>query len=150
MDRGAWRATVHVATKSQTRLSDYHFHFSPLLSCCFPQYTVSVNTVPVLGSVTMLTTSFRAVFLCSDAGRGCISEASPVLEVFAMTPSQGRSGGPEQEQGTFSVSLHIQTCPLPFCTDDHSGAQVSWALTFSLKTPCSELCPRPCLSRGLT
>ncbi|KAB0382263.1 hypothetical protein FD755_004180 [Muntiacus reevesi] len=31
---------------------------------------------------------------------------------------------PEQEQGTFSVSLRIQTCPLPFCTDDHSGAQV--------------------------
>ena len=26
MDRGAWRATVHGVTKSQTRLSDFHFH----------------------------------------------------------------------------------------------------------------------------
>jgi len=25
MDRGAWRATVHGVTKSQTQLSDYHF-----------------------------------------------------------------------------------------------------------------------------
>ena len=25
IDRGAWQATVHAATKSQTRLSDYHF-----------------------------------------------------------------------------------------------------------------------------
>ena len=27
MDRGAWRATVHGVTKSQTRLSNEHFHF---------------------------------------------------------------------------------------------------------------------------
>ena len=27
MDRGAWRVTVNGVTKSQTRLSDYHFHF---------------------------------------------------------------------------------------------------------------------------
>ena len=27
MDRGAWRATVHGAAKSQTRLSDSHFDF---------------------------------------------------------------------------------------------------------------------------
>ena len=26
MDRGAWQATVHEVAKSQTRLSDYHFH----------------------------------------------------------------------------------------------------------------------------
>ena len=26
MDRGAWRATVHGMAKSQTGLSDYHFH----------------------------------------------------------------------------------------------------------------------------
>ena len=30
MDRGAWQATVHRVTKSQTRLSNFHFHF---LSC---------------------------------------------------------------------------------------------------------------------
>ena len=28
MDRGAWWATVPGVAKSQTRLSDFHFHFS--------------------------------------------------------------------------------------------------------------------------
>ena len=28
MDRGAWQATVHGVTWSQTRLSDYHFDFT--------------------------------------------------------------------------------------------------------------------------
>ena len=27
MDRGAWQATVHGVSKSQTRLNDFHFHF---------------------------------------------------------------------------------------------------------------------------
>ena len=27
MDRGAWQATVHGVSKSQTQLSDFHFHF---------------------------------------------------------------------------------------------------------------------------
>ena len=31
MDRGAWWATVHGVTESQTRLSDKHFHFVFLL-----------------------------------------------------------------------------------------------------------------------
>ena len=26
MERGAWQATVHAVTKSQTQLSDFHFH----------------------------------------------------------------------------------------------------------------------------
>ena len=26
MDRGAWQATVHGVAKSQTRLSNFHFH----------------------------------------------------------------------------------------------------------------------------
>ena len=30
MDRGAWWATVHGIAKSQTRLSDYQFHFSTI------------------------------------------------------------------------------------------------------------------------
>ena len=30
MDRGAWRATVHGVTKSQTRLGDFTFHFHAL------------------------------------------------------------------------------------------------------------------------
>ena len=32
MDKGAWWATVHRVTKSQTRLSNSHFHFSLKLS----------------------------------------------------------------------------------------------------------------------
>ena len=28
MDREAWRAAIHGVTKSQTGLSDFHFHFS--------------------------------------------------------------------------------------------------------------------------
>ena len=31
MDRGDWWAAVHGVARSQTRLSDFHFHFS--LSC---------------------------------------------------------------------------------------------------------------------
>ena len=27
MDRGAWRVIVHRVAKSQTQLSDFHFHF---------------------------------------------------------------------------------------------------------------------------
>ena len=27
MDRGTWQATVYEVTKSQTQLSDFHFHF---------------------------------------------------------------------------------------------------------------------------
>ena len=31
MDRGAWQAVVHGVAKSQTRLSDLHFHFTVAL-----------------------------------------------------------------------------------------------------------------------
>ena len=37
MDRGAWQAIVHGVTKSQTQLSNFHFHLYPLSS-------VSVNS----------------------------------------------------------------------------------------------------------
>ena len=43
MDRGAWWATVHGVTKSQTRLSDYHFHF------------LMTNLDSILKSITLLT-----------------------------------------------------------------------------------------------
>ena len=33
MDRGAWHVTVHGLEKSQTPLSDFHFHF-PFTSFC--------------------------------------------------------------------------------------------------------------------
>ena len=38
MDQGAWRATVHGVSKSQTRLSDFHFHLVSLTTqfhCAF-------------------------------------------------------------------------------------------------------------------
>ena len=35
MDRGAWWATVHGVTKSQTRLSDSHFHFQLIHICTY-------------------------------------------------------------------------------------------------------------------
>ena len=31
MDRGAWQSIVYEAAKNQTRLSDKHFHFHPIL-----------------------------------------------------------------------------------------------------------------------
>ena len=34
MDRGAWWATVHRVTKSQTRLSDFHFHLQNIGGVC--------------------------------------------------------------------------------------------------------------------
>ena len=41
MDRGAWRATVHGVTKSQTRLSDEHFLLTPsgnpVVKTCAPK-----------------------------------------------------------------------------------------------------------------
>ena len=33
MDRGAWRATVHVVAKSQTQLNDFHFSLHRLSNC---------------------------------------------------------------------------------------------------------------------
>ena len=32
LDRGVWEATVHGVTKSGTQLSDFHFHFTPVLT----------------------------------------------------------------------------------------------------------------------
>ena len=34
MDRGAWQATVHGVAKSQTRPSDFHFHFGNVRQSC--------------------------------------------------------------------------------------------------------------------
>ena len=39
MDSGAWWATIHVVTKSRTRLSKEHFHFHFMIElklCCLP------------------------------------------------------------------------------------------------------------------
>ena len=33
MDRGAWQATIHGVAKSQTQLSDWHFHISYIHVC---------------------------------------------------------------------------------------------------------------------
>ena len=39
MDRGVWQATMHGVTKSQTQLSNFHFHFSGTVACiCLNTY----------------------------------------------------------------------------------------------------------------
>ena len=45
MDRGAWQATVHTVTKSQTRLSNghFHFHYCHKHCLCFEQTSVLFN-----------------------------------------------------------------------------------------------------------
>ena len=48
-DRGAWHATVHSVAKSQTRLSDQHFHFYFLLwFSCSANWSVSSNLLHIL------------------------------------------------------------------------------------------------------
>ena len=56
MDRGAWQATVHGVTKSQTRLSDYHtektramppYLFVLSLASPIPSYIVSAQLILV-------------------------------------------------------------------------------------------------------
>jgi len=36
MDRGAWQATVHGVTKTETRLSDQHLHLLVACTITFP------------------------------------------------------------------------------------------------------------------
>ena len=43
MDREAWRVAIHVVAKSQTRLSDFHFHFT--------MYSVQFSSVLSLSRV---------------------------------------------------------------------------------------------------
>ena len=40
MDRGAWRATVHRVTKSQTRLSDFHFTSLHMSDAALPSHAL--------------------------------------------------------------------------------------------------------------
>ena len=48
MDRGAWQATVHGAIKSQTRLSDFHFHQDICLQFFFSCVFLSVIHISVM------------------------------------------------------------------------------------------------------
>ena len=47
MDRGAWRVTIHRVTKSQTRLSDFHFPSRILVSLTESLTTSLSETEPV-------------------------------------------------------------------------------------------------------
>jgi len=46
MDRGAWQATVHVVTKSQTQLRDYAWHTAALSSVQFSRSVMSDSLRP--------------------------------------------------------------------------------------------------------
>ena len=46
MDRGGWWATVHGVTKSQTRLSDFHFTSSQYLLMCISFELLSTIAIP--------------------------------------------------------------------------------------------------------
>ena len=48
MDRGAWKATVCGVTKSQARLSDYHFHFYFIIWKLYHLCNLCVNLKTVL------------------------------------------------------------------------------------------------------
>ena len=48
MDREAWRAAINGVTKSQTRLSDFHFHFLSLL--------IQFSSVQLLSRVRLFAT----------------------------------------------------------------------------------------------
>ena len=54
MDRGAWRATVHGVTKSQTQLSDTYTH----------THTQSYTPLPFSGSLSM--SSLFILYLIGD------------------------------------------------------------------------------------
>ena len=47
MDRGAWRVTVHGVTKSRTRLSNSHSHFTPLGELATPFSTNPCLLLPL-------------------------------------------------------------------------------------------------------
>ena len=53
MNRGAWWGTLHGVTKSQTRLSNYHFHFSGALTRKRVWYlALGVSALQVIRNVT--------------------------------------------------------------------------------------------------
>ena len=48
MDRGAWPVGIHGVSKSQTRLSDFHFHFFDITDFLFLFCWLSVITCQLL------------------------------------------------------------------------------------------------------
>ena len=57
MDRGVWQATVHTVSKSQTQLSDFHFHFQHLN---WASLVAQFSSVQSLSHVRLFVTSWTA------------------------------------------------------------------------------------------
>ena len=71
MDRGAWRATVHGVTKSQTRLKDSHFSVPPVnLECGFWSVMYPMAGYPWPGAVV--------VFVMGTEFAACTDDVPPV------------------------------------------------------------------------
>ena len=80
MDRGAWWATIHGVTKSQTRLSDYHPHTRifryphlealPLLELCTSSLRIVHFRIAPLCSVLLLVWKPAIIFLERQEGTG--------------------------------------------------------------------------------
>ena len=61
MERGAWWATVHGVTKSQTWLSDWHFSYCPSKAPCILKGVVQDNSLVL----RMVVQSVTRIFPCS-------------------------------------------------------------------------------------
>ena len=91
MDRGAWRATTHRVTKSQTRLSDVCVCVSVCLSVCVCVFSLKP---PVVSSFSFQKLQSDEVFACGQAWvRGqAVQGACGAGRHETGTPQDGRSG----------------------------------------------------------
>ena len=100
MDRGAWWATVHGVPKSQTQLSDFHFH-STVMSLCLSTHFiypfVFQKTVDCMTTMSVPSTLVKCLYLFFDlphvpeAVGGAQNELPPS---HPISGARARSGGP--------------------------------------------------------
>ena len=149
MYRVAWQATVHGVTKSQTRLSDEHFHFFPLvhippptlpgfLDRCYlecsdrcqqgqcsrqPRSCPPLFTLAELSPQRHFGASLRArgpSHLTIDQGAGFPAAAGEML-CLPSPPHWGRTATP-------SHSLRIPVVQAPSIFVSSGPAQISWTV----------------------
>ena len=69
MDTGAWWATVHGVAKSQTQLSDFHFHSTVMSLCLFTHFIylfVFQKTVDCMTTMSVPSTLVKCLYLFFD------------------------------------------------------------------------------------